>query len=39
LIDSPEYIRIRNHILHFLVKGAKKEQHTGAGPVPLAAAA
>jgi nitrate/nitrite transport system ATP-binding protein len=29
LIDSPEYIRIRNHILRFLVKGAKKEQHTG----------
>jgi nitrate/nitrite transport system ATP-binding protein len=29
LIDSPEYVRIRNHILHFLVKGAKKEQHTG----------
>lgn len=33
LIDSPEYIRIRNHILHFLVKGSKKEQHTGA-PTP-----
>jgi nitrate/nitrite transport system ATP-binding protein len=30
LIDSPEYVRIRNHILHFLVKGAKKEKHTGA---------
>ena len=29
LIDSPDYVRIRNHILHFLVKGAKKEQHTG----------
>lgn len=29
LIDSPDYIRIRNHILHFLVKGAKKERHTG----------
>jgi nitrate/nitrite transport system ATP-binding protein len=29
LIDSPDYIRIRNHILHFLVKGAKKEKHTG----------
>ena len=31
LIDSPEYIRIRNHILRFLVKGAKKEQHAGTG--------
>lgn len=31
LIDSPEYVRIRNHILHFLVKGAKHEQHTGGG--------
>jgi nitrate/nitrite transport system ATP-binding protein len=30
LIDSPDYLRLRNHILHFLVKGAKKEQHTGA---------
>ena len=38
LIDSPEYIRIRNHILHFLVKGAKKERHTGAArPEPVAA--
>ncbi|MCF7763076.1 MAG: ABC transporter ATP-binding protein [Verrucomicrobia bacterium] len=24
LIDSPEYTRLRNHILHFLVKGAKR---------------
>jgi len=42
LIDSPDYIRIRNHILHFLVKGAKKEKHTGTAPAPsapLAAAA
>ncbi len=31
LIDSPEYVRLRNHILHFLVKGAKKEKHTGSG--------
>lgn len=29
LIDSPDYIRIRNHILHFLVRGAKKAHHTG----------
>lgn len=29
LIDSPDYVRIRNHILHFLVKGAKKSRHTG----------
>lgn len=28
LIDSPEYVRIRSHILHFLVQGAKKEKHT-----------
>mgnify|MGYP002622765021 CR=1 FL=1 len=27
LIDSPEYHRIRNHILHFLMKGAKREKH------------
>jgi nitrate/nitrite transport system ATP-binding protein len=32
LIDSPEYVRIRNHILHFLVQGAKREQHTGSRP-------
>jgi nitrate/nitrite transport system ATP-binding protein len=32
LIDSPEYVRLRNHILHFLVKGAKTEKHTGAAP-------
>ena len=31
LIDSPDYVRIRNHILHFLVKGAKKDRHTGKG--------
>lgn len=30
LIDSPDYVRIRNHILHFLVKGAKKDKHSGA---------
>jgi nitrate/nitrite transport system ATP-binding protein len=24
LIDSPEYVRIRNHVLHFLVRGAKR---------------
>ena len=30
LIDSPDYLRLRNHILRFLVKGAKKEHHTGA---------
>ncbi len=29
LIDSPDYVRIRNHILHFLVKGAKKSKHSG----------
>jgi len=29
LIDSPEYMRIRSHILRFLVQGAKKEHHTG----------
>lgn len=27
LIDSPHYVHIRNHILHFLVKGAKKAKH------------
>jgi nitrate/nitrite transport system ATP-binding protein len=27
LIDHPEYLRIRNHILHFLLKGAKRETH------------
>jgi nitrate/nitrite transport system ATP-binding protein len=32
LIDSPEYLRLRNHILHFLVQGAKKEHHTGKSP-------
>ncbi|HKS36565.1 MAG TPA: ABC transporter ATP-binding protein [Verrucomicrobiae bacterium] len=30
LIDSPEYVRLRNHILHFLVKGAKREKHADA---------
>jgi nitrate/nitrite transport system ATP-binding protein len=34
LIDSPEYVRIRSHILHFLVQRAKQEKHTGA---PVAA--
>jgi nitrate/nitrite transport system ATP-binding protein len=29
LIDHPEYLRLRTHILHFLVRGAKKEHHTG----------
>lgn len=29
LIDPPDYVRIRNHILHFLVKGAKKSKQTG----------
>ncbi|MCI0535488.1 MAG: ABC transporter ATP-binding protein [Verrucomicrobiales bacterium] len=32
LIDLPEYVRLRNQVLHFLVKGAKKEKHTGAQP-------
>jgi nitrate/nitrite transport system ATP-binding protein len=26
LIEHPEYTRIRNHILHFLLKGAKREK-------------
>ena len=30
LIDSPEYVRLRNHILHFLVKGAKREKHSSS---------
>jgi nitrate/nitrite transport system ATP-binding protein len=34
LIDSPDYVRIRNHVLHFLVKGAKKERHTGTPDSP-----
>ena len=39
LIDSPDYIRIRNHILHFLLKGAKKEQHNGVAGAREAAKA
>ncbi|MDX1950987.1 MAG: ABC transporter ATP-binding protein [Verrucomicrobiota bacterium] len=39
LIDSPEYVRIRNHILHFLVKGAKKQKHTGTKAAAEAVAA
>ena len=27
LIDHPEYMRIRTHVLHFLMRGAKKETH------------
>jgi len=30
LIDSPEYVRLRNHILRFLVERAKTEKHEGA---------
>jgi nitrate/nitrite transport system ATP-binding protein len=28
LIDLPEYVRLRNHILHFLVERSKGERHS-----------
>ncbi len=28
LIDMPEYTKLRSHILHFLMKGSKREHHT-----------
>ena len=34
LIDDPEYLRLRNHILHFLVEAA---QRPGAAEVEIAA--
>jgi nitrate/nitrite transport system ATP-binding protein len=37
LIDSPDYVRIRSHILRFLVKGAKKSAHTGKDSPPVPA--
>ena len=30
LIDSPEYVRIRNHVLHFLVERSKGSRPSGA---------
>jgi len=38
LIDSSDYLRLRNHILHFLVKGSKKERNRGAAADPAARA-
>ena len=35
LIDSPEYIRIRNHILHFLVKASRKRRPAGSAASEL----
>lgn len=34
LIDSPEYLRIRSHILHFLMNKSKKEKTEDAVPPP-----
>jgi nitrate/nitrite transport system ATP-binding protein len=32
LIDSPDYVRLRSHILHFLVRGAKRKAPSGPRP-------
>jgi nitrate/nitrite transport system ATP-binding protein len=35
LIDTPDYVRIRNHILHFLVQRSKGDRCPGAPPANL----
>ena len=32
LIDSEEYVRLRSHILHFLMKGAKRRGQSQEEP-------
>jgi len=34
VIEHPDYYKIRNHIIHFLVERSHKKQSTGAGPSP-----